>query len=76
MLEDTEGKNVEVGHQGTTKANDSDRHSVISHQALDLMENDVYYVQSTWLARLQGHLDMVLRGCNHHLQFYFISLLP
>lgn len=44
MLEATEGKNVEVGHQGTTKANDSNRHTMISHQALDLMENDAYYV--------------------------------
>ena len=43
--------------------------TMISHQALDLMENDAYCVRSTWLARPQGHLDISLRGCDHHLQF-------
>lgn len=47
MLEDTEGKNVEVGHQGTRKASNSNRHSMISPQALDLIENDAYCVRST-----------------------------
>lgn len=47
MLEATKRMNVELGQRGAVKANDSNRDTMISHQILGLMENDVYYMCST-----------------------------
>lgn len=40
MVEAKKRENVELGHVGAVKANDSTRDTRISHQALGLMETD------------------------------------